>query len=94
LDNYPTAQTSNDLPHHMRDRATLLAEVDRLKALCGRVVEWRGRNGKQRPFEWSMGNGQCPVCFEMPEGEDWGAGRIGQGHAKDCWIAELREASE
>jgi hypothetical protein len=39
LDNYPTAQTSNDLPHHMRDRATLLAEVDRLKVLCGRAAD-------------------------------------------------------
>lgn len=70
----------------------LIAEVKRLRASATRVLEWRGINGRERPLEWSLGNGQCPFCLGAWGEVAWGR-EVPMGHTKDCLLAELKEAA-
>ena len=46
-----------------------------------------------RKNEWSMGNGQCPICCGPKPRRGWWTDKV--GHKKDCKLAEcLNELGE
>ncbi len=46
---------------------------------------------KDKGFEWSMGNGQCPCCYGNKPDVGWWTDMV--GHERGCFLAEVMEGS-